>query len=185
MIGLIAISGKPITKGHWNLIETASSENEIVHLFISAGDRKNKNEAPVYGEDMKIIWEQILLNYIPKNVKFYFVVNPVKKIYETLNNNENFSIYGDQQDLNKNFPINSIEHHFPSKNIKLVPISRSETDNISGTKMRYYLNLNERQKFCSNLPVPLNEEDKGKIWEILKKRIVSENLIRNYVKFSI
>ena len=59
-IGLIPISAKPFHEGHMSLIRKASDECKKVIVYVSTSDRKRKGEITIFGEDMLIIWENIL-----------------------------------------------------------------------------------------------------------------------------
>ena len=86
-IGLIPMSAKPYHAGHHKLIQRAVSQNDKTFVFVSlsgrgvrkikdpadkrtikAGARKievpKKGEVPIFGDDMKFIWENILLESI-------------------------------------------------------------------------------------------------------------------------
>jgi hypothetical protein len=99
-IGLIAMSGKPVTAGHWSLIETAAKENDLVKVYVSLSDRKRPGELTVLGSDMEAIWKRYLQPILPKNVMVTYGGSPVRKIYEFLQESDEkgsdniFQIYG-------------------------------------------------------------------------------------------
>ena len=178
-IGIIPVSGKPITCGHFHLINLASDETNTVYLFISLLNRIRKNEFPIYGNSMKIIWEKYLLKILPSNVNVIFcdIFSPIKKIYEilgdvdkSLNKNNFFVIYGNVIDLEKSFSTKSINKYLTNlyKNNLLVRRPVIRINDISGTIMRKFLFENEKQKFINNLPYELEFSEKIDIWNILK-----------------
>lgn len=86
-IGLIPMSAKPYHAGHHKLIQRAVSQNDKTFVFVSlsgrgvrkikdptdkrtikAGARKietpKKGEVPIFGDDMKFIWENVLLESV-------------------------------------------------------------------------------------------------------------------------
>ena len=178
-IGYIYGSLKPITKGHFYLIETASTECDEVNLFVSISDRIRDNEFPIKEKTMRKIWINHLFNVIPKNVNISFVNSPVKSVYELIGwyneNNDNKTkhiIYGDDFDVPKNFPEKYLNKYFDklssNKQIELKTFSRTETVDISGTKMRNYLQLGLMNAFIYGLPEPIQKNGK-EIWELFLK----------------
>lgn len=184
-VGIISISGKPFHLGHFKLIEKAAHENEQVILYVSLSDRIRKNEIPIYGQDMEVIWETQLLDIMPHNVQVMFVrdESPIRKIYALLgeaqeaNGTEKYIIYSDSNDIVKNFPEKSINKYFKDLmgdgRLSFKSISRDKTSDISGTKMREFLELNQKDLFCKYLP---NVKNKEEIWNLLRKKAKREIL---------
>ena len=180
-VALIPAAGKPITSGHWGLIELASTECDEVHLFVSIGDRVRKGEAPIYGKDMMRIWNDYLEPVLPSNVSIEYVNIPVQNVYAELEEAESvsdietkFAIYSDEEDILK-YTDTSLSKAAPELfkrgMIAHRSVSRSETVNISGTKMREFIANGDRKNFKKFLPQPvrqyadeiLNVLTKGKI----------------------
>ncbi len=171
-IGLLGIAGKPITVGHWMLIEKASSENSKVNLFVSSKDREI-----ISGQKMAEVWDKFLIKHLPKNIVFNFVNNPIKEIYSSIRTDGNlYQVYSDPEDIEKNFPQKSIDKYFSSCQVNLVPVSRDSLVKISATEMRSYLSDNDKSNFCKFLPNCLNEEDKDSIWNLLHEAKAEKNL---------
>ena len=61
-IGLVPMSAKPFHEGHMSLIRKASDECKQVIVYVSTSDRKRKGEITIFGEDMQLIWETIIIN---------------------------------------------------------------------------------------------------------------------------
>lgn len=191
-IGLIPMSGKPVHVGHFALITLAAKECDVVHLYVSTSDREN-----ISGEAMKLIWQKELTKILPKNVNIEFGGIPVRKIYELIGTeSENFSnneyfIYSDDNDAEKNFPLTSLKKYAPNLEgkIKIRSIKRSSTIDISGTKMREFLSNGDKESFAKYLPRGVNSDN---VWNILttirpiskqkKKQIKSEALLRIFIK---
>mgnify|MGYP003624277450 FL=1 len=115
-IGLVPMSAKPYHRGHHYLVETASSENDKVLLFVSISDRSKKGQIPIYGEDMQQIWREDLEAVMPNNVEIFYGGSPVRKVLETLINAEEqlnlvgtvenvYNVYSDAEDTQKNYLI--------------------------------------------------------------------------------
>lgn len=176
-IGLIAMSAKPMHVGHMHLIEMASSENDVVELFVGASNRKRPGEYPILWTDMHEIWTKHLEPIIPANVNItYTPTSPVGYVYSYLGEaNENgssdtFTIYSDPTDIRNSFPLRSLEKYLgnlcKNNQILLRPISRRETINVSGTDMRRWLQDGDAASFIDHLPPGVDGDD---IWRILKK----------------
>ena len=69
-VGLVPMSAKPFHEGHMSLIRKASDECKSVIVFVSTSDRKRKGEITIFGEDMKYIWENILIKYLSYFISF-------------------------------------------------------------------------------------------------------------------
>lgn len=177
-IGLIGVSGKPIHSGHWALIHKISNINDKVRVFVSLADRIDKQtKIKILGADMYYIWTEYLLPNLPYNVTVEFGGSPIKKIYQFIGDNQNesdieFNIYSESKDLLNDFPMQALMKYFAQLNsdnkIKLVPISRKDTKNISGTEMRNYLYNGNKSKFIENLPDVIDGE---KAWDLFSRRI--------------
>jgi len=175
-IGILPLSGKPVHDGHWKLINKISDENDCCILLVSIKDRIKKGEFPIYGDNMFEIWRDILYKKLPKNVIFKIVDSPfssvIKEIdlFENIKKNYYINIYSDVDDI-KRFDMNNIRNRFSrlSSNIKLCGVSRNNTVNISGTKMREFLRNNDKNNFISYLPSPLSLKEKSYVYKLLSK----------------
>ena len=176
-LGLVPMAGKPVHIGHWKLIQIASKENDKVIVFISDKDRIKKGEYPVTGNQMIQIWNEILKQHLPKNVKIKFVDSPAAAVrYMILdlnkdsNESPNINIYSDIEDI-KSYDLGEFKtkykNLFDLNKIKLRGVERSSTVNISGTKMREYLMNDDKSSFIKNLP-DIPQSDKDKIYNTLK-----------------
>ena len=184
-IALYPGSFKPFHSGHLHVIQTASQNNDFVGVYVSLTDRKKSGEATIFGKDMAEIWKNHLMAIMPKNVNisFFQKESPIRQIYKELGEaeesltNEHYKIYGDPNDLQKNFKEESLNKHFPNltsaQRLELCPISRSEGINISGTEMRKYLDEGDKGRFLNGLP---DQVDKEAIWDLLKKSMESQFL---------
>ena len=202
-IALIALSGKPVHLGHWALIDLASKKCDEVHLYVSTSDRSRPGEITILGSDMQKIWSEQLEPKLPSNVVVTYGGSPVANVYaelgsasESENTEDTFFIFSDPEDAAKNFPEKSLIKYagnlWSNKQIKLMPIERSQTANMSGTKMRQFLASGDKASFVGNLPIDV---DRDAIWNILshsvkiatpvkstsKKKKATEALIKDFV----
>ena len=193
VIGLVPMSAKPFHEGHMSLIRKASDECNRVIVYVSTSDRKKKGEFPIFGEDMKYIWENILEDSIEDkypNVIFVYGGSPVGKVYEKLKEandiqTENvYRVYSDVNDTAKRFPAKYKQLHFGdlyNRGKVIFPAEESPKSftrgegsaNISGTIMRAYLSNGQEDKFLflDNLPGEIDQTDKEEIFNILTKRL--------------
>lgn len=188
-IALVAMSAKPYHAGHDGLVRIAAAENDEVKLFVSLADRKRPGEIPIMGADMKQIWTRLIEPSLPANVDVSYVASPVRSVYEALgaaneaNDDETlFRVYGDPTDIAQNFPEKSLDKYAGGLQqrgqIELVPTKRTSTVNVSGTKMRQYLESGDEASFVKNMPPAI---DGRAVWSILSRR-VAEGLLRGYAE---
>jgi cytidyltransferase-like protein len=174
-VGLVPMSAKPFHEGHMSLVRKASDECKDVIIFVSTSDRKRKGEISIYGEDMKFIWENILIKYLPPNCICEFGGSPISKTYkkleEGLTNTNTYAIYTGEEDQNRfqsKYYIDMIDR------VYIRPLVRGEdTKAISGTLMRSYLSNAAEDKFLflDGLPSEISDDDKQEIFNILFRRL--------------
>jgi len=207
-IGLISVSGKPYHAGHDGLVRIASQECDTVHLYVSLSDRARPGEVPILGSDMKMIWDRYIEPTLPGNVTVTYGGSPIGNIWKELGDaNEvasmdTYVIYADPTDLAQNFTDNLFLKYsgnlFQNGQIKLRAVERSSTVDVSGTKMRSYLEKGNKAAFIKNLPASINGDA---VWAILyataksppklkktagsTRRPKVEGLLRRYVRFII
>lgn len=194
-LALIPIAGKPVHLGHWKLIEKAAKENERVVVYTSSSDRVRKGEFPIKGEDFVQIWSDILIPNLPKNVSVKFVDSPVRACLHELawleqkaaidkDDVPTVSLYSDKEDVEANFKDSDLEKYptlLSGGKVRKVGVSRSDTVNVSGTKMREFLQTGDKAGFFAHLP-PVSQKDKEAIWNILLDSAASmSNLEETYM----
>jgi ATP sulfurylase len=177
-LGVVPMAGKPVHIGHWKLIEIAAKENEKVLLYVSYKGRVKKNEFPIEGDQMIEVWNEILKKYLPKNVSIKFVDSPVSNVrflLMDLNSDAEeapiTSIYSDVEDI-QNYNLDELNQKYSVLGslgkIKLRGVERTSTVDISGTRMREFLQSKDKNSFLSYLP-PISDIDKEKIWNVFHK----------------
>lgn len=199
-VGLIAGSYKPYHAGHDGLVRWAARENDEVHLFVSLSDRKRPGEVPILGADMEKIWKSYIEPTLPKNVTVHYGGSPVRNLYDMLakasesRSEDTYTIYSDPTDLAQNYPetnlLKYVGNLYNSGQIILKPIERVSTVNVSGTKMRQYIETGDKKSFISNLPKSI---DGNAVWDVLRstaatvpkkaaRKKKNEALVREFVQ---
>jgi len=217
-IALVPMSAKPYHIGHHKLIQLAEKDHDAVLVFVSYSSRgvrkikdpkdrrtlkegarrieiPKKGEVPIFGDDMKYIWETQLLSSLGFSSKVHFVtpssggdVSPIRNIHlvceSLLRPNQlppeflsldldlsktSVSIYSDSNDIIENYSMIEMTKMYGeliNSRIFLTGVSRNETVNISGTKMRGLLKSRKLQEFQHFLP-PVTKKIKNIITKVL------------------
>jgi len=179
-LGLIPIAGKPLHIGHWKLIELAAKQNDAVVIYTSSSDRVRKGEFPIKGDDFVRFWTDFFIPVLPKNVKVKFVDSPVRSVmhelgwFEQTLSQDNadvpvVNLYSDSEDIESNFKDEDLKKYpnlLALDKIKKVGVKRTDTVNVSGTKMREFLTNGDKEEFFKYLP-PLSNSAKESIWQTL------------------
>jgi len=177
-IGLIPLAAKPYHSGHDGLVRIAADECDEVHLFVSTSDRSRKGELPIYGADMKRVWDDYIEPSLPSNVTVEYGGIPVQQVYEEIQASEatedfetTYVIYSDATDILK-YTDSSLSKAAPKMFanglIERRGVDRSETVNISGTKMREFMAAGDVRNFKKFLPEEIRQYA-GEILSILTK----------------
>lgn len=173
-IALVPMSAKPYTAGHDGLVRIASRECDEVHLFVSTSDRYRPGEAAVTGVDMKKLWDRYIEASLPKNVTVTYGGSPVANVFKALDTagksgSENtYVVYSDPQDAATNFPEQVLQKYgrelFDKGQVQVRPVKRTETVDVSGTKLRQALASGDKASFMKGLPPVLQRDD---VWNML------------------
>lgn len=177
-IALVPMAAKPYHAGHDGLVRIAASECNRVLVFVSTGDRVRPGELAIYGRDMMLIWNKYIEPTLPTNVEVQYVPFPVQSVYAELEHAEAsadtesvFVIYSDVEDILK-YTEKSLSRSAPKvfndQRIELRGVDRTETVNISGTKMRSLIAQGDQTNFISLLPPAIQKNGK-KIFKILQR----------------
>lgn len=191
-IGMIPLSGKPYHVGHHMLVTLAAGENDIVKLYVSTSDR-----GVVSGRAMAKIWRDQIEKILPDNVQVTYGGSPVANAYAELgkasekNSDDQYRIYSDADDAGR-FDDAHLEKYAPNLYstglVSRRPVTRTSTVNISGTKMREFIETGDKASFLKYVPAGI---DGDAAWSTLqamkpvaknKKQKKNESLIREFVK---
>jgi nicotinamide mononucleotide adenylyltransferase len=174
---LIPMACRPFHKGHYNLILKAFQENKHIKCYVSNVNRIRKNEVPVYATTMRHIWDEIITPLMPENLEIIHCNNPIKSVWEYLDecskeeSSIEHTIYGDVDDVQTRFSEQLLDKYVPDllydKLIKIRPVPREETENISGTSMRQWLAEDDYNRFCMGLPKQWDYDVDKQIWDLL------------------
>ena len=171
-IGLVPMSAKPFHKGHMALVNQALQECDQVILFISTSDRAKGGGFKILGQDMEFIWKNIIAKYLPENVDCVYGGSPVRNVYKEIEDNMNsdnkYNIYTGKEDSGRYNPKYFKDTSHP---VDVVSLERGvDTEGISGTAMRQFLQDGMKEEFMSGLPDEITDiRDKEEIYTILKK----------------
>ena len=139
------------------------------------------------------IWKDLIEPTLPGNVRVEYGGSPVKKVWEVLGQASQagspdiFAIYSDPTDIAQNYPSARLEKYagslYAKDQIILRAVERSETVNVSGTKMREWLASGDMRSFVRHLPKGI---DGAEVWKRLggrpPKKPTAEGLLRAFVR---
>jgi len=175
VIGIFGGGFKPVTKGHFDAVKTVLENNSDIDefiIYVGKGVRDNIDQ-----NQSLLVWD-IYSKYLPMKVKIEPVESPVKSTLNYIKEHPQEKIYWvlgardeiDYKDIERR--TKSIKQN---PNVEIKQISGLNTE-ISGTKVREaILNNNNKLDFFNYIPDELSNEDKEKVWDIVKP-IVDENL---------
>ena len=172
VIGLVPMSAKPFHKGHMALVNQALHECDQVILFISTSDRAKGGGFKILGQDMEFIWKNIIENYLPNSVTYVYGGSPVGNVYKEIENNmysdKKYNIYTGKEDAGR-YKTKYFKN--TSHPVDVVSLERGvDTEGISGTAMRQFLQDGMKKEFMAGLPSEIkNIQDREEIYNILKK----------------
>jgi hypothetical protein len=167
-IGLVPMAAKPYHAGHDGLVRLAAQENDEVRVFVSLGDRDH-----ISGKGMGIVWADIIEPSLPANVKVSYGGAPVGEVFKVIGDankdgsDDTFSIYSDPVDTAERYKtLDRYAGDLIAKGqVKLRPVPRSSTVDISGTQMRQWFDADDQASFIAKMPKGI---DGKKVWDILK-----------------
>ena len=180
-IALIPMAAKPLHAGHYELIKIAAKENDQVILFVSSADRKRPGEVTILGADMMTIWKRFIQPTLPSNVEIDYTGIPIRSLWEVLGDanesesDDTYVLYGDIEDISANYPESSLKRYtgwlYDNGQIRLEPISRKSTIDVSGTKMRKWIEDDNEEQFIYHLPQPIQSHG-HQIFNLLKSHAI-------------
>ena len=194
-IGLVPVSAKPYHAGHHALVELAAAQNDKVLIFVSTSSRNRKGEFPISGEDMQKIWTEHLESIMPSNSQVTYGGSPVRKVYEEIGkaceegSEDVYTVYSDPEDTATNYPQSYRDKYmqplcgvgqvvFASES-KPESVTRGVgTPDISGTRVRTYLQTGDFSSFAQAMPSGVNAKD---IFDTLSNKNKNESILKNYV----
>lgn len=166
-IGLIPMAAKPYHAGHDQLVRLVANECHAVKLFVSLSDRMRPGELPIYGKDMEVVWKRFIEKSLPENCLTPVYTSTSAPVGEMIKflveqektlSNDTFVIYSDEEDI-KQYTDEKLEKYVPvlfaAGQVLCRGVSRNETVNVSGTKMRAFIANGDITSFSKYLPKAL------------------------------
>ena len=173
-IGLVPMAAKPYHAGHDGLVRLAAGQNDEVLLFVSLSDRDS-----ISGAGMTKVWKELIEPTLPGNVKVTYGGSPVGNVYKVLGDadkagsKDTFTVYSDPTDAAENYK--TLDRYagtlMAAGQVKVQPVPRTSTVNVSGTQMRQWFDADDKKAFVSKLPKGI---DGNKVWDILKSSPVAK-----------
>lgn len=176
-VGLLGMSSKPPSKGHFSVITQALEKypnlDEFL-IYIGSGIRNGISQA-----ESIIIWD-IYSKYLPSKVKFIPTTSPVRAIYDYAKEhpNENIKwILGSREGQESDFAeyIKRTSHSEKYPNIETINLITTG-DVVSGTKARAAAKVS-KEEFYKYIPSELSPEEKYEVY-----KVVSDVLLENEIK---
>lgn len=154
---------KPYHRGHDRVIRLAAAQVEKLYLLISTGDRIKPGEVPLLGSTMQEVWQRYILQTLPSNVEASFVENPVTaafvKLHEIDASGQNVNVYmiAGEEDVGR-FSQAGLSQEAPRLTAQgMVTVAAvPRFGNVSGTDMRSFIAINDKEQFRGGLPKELN-----------------------------
>lgn len=197
------MAAKPYHSGHDGLVRIAAKENDQVMLFVSTGNRDT-----ISGEGMLTAWKELIEPKLPGNVTVTYGGSPVGHVFKVVGDanqegsTDTFTIYSDPVDLETNFKTlpKYADKLLANGQVKMRPVERTSTVDISGTQMRQWFEQGDQEQFLKHVPRGVNGV---RYWNILnatklakpepkgtkkakpkveKKPVQGETLLRRYVR---
>lgn len=192
-IGLVPGSFKPYHTGHDALVRIAAADNnDKVLVFYSTSSSRDG----IPGAITSKIVNDYIVDTLPDNVMMIPTdptKNPVASVYHELeraeeeNSQDIYTIYSDSEDIKK-YRQENLKKYVPSLVDNGQVFTRGivrgiETPDISGTKMRQYIKMNDVKAFIEMLP-PSIQQYGQEIFSILRNPL-SESTLKTYIRQTI
>ncbi len=174
-LGIFVVAGKPVHDGHWRVIELATSEcDEVLVLTSMAG--RDELPAGVMIDAWRAVLEPQFHRDYPNASLIITSESPlniaIDKIRDLKNVANSFVLYTDDEDARTKYSMDKltsiIKDPIAIGKFRQRIVPRSETVQISGTRMREFLKSDDKQSFDQFAPHTLSDEMKDNYWKILK-----------------
>jgi hypothetical protein len=172
-LGIYIVAGKPIHEGHWQMIGKASKECDEA-LIVTSVTGRDEISAGV----MVKVWKRVLISQFEidyPNARLIIAdknpfVTAAQEIIKAKDDFDQFKFYSDDQEATKYSKdiLRLLKNSEIASKFISMGIPRSETIQISGTKMREFLKFDDKDSFDKYAPRTLSQEMKDKYWSILK-----------------
>lgn len=174
-IGIFVVAGKPVHDGHWRMIDLARRECDEAIIITSTAGRDELPAGVMIDAWKEVLEPQFHHDYpnatliISSESPLQLAIDKMRQLKGIVNK---FVFYADDEDTRGKYAIDKLRDRVrdPAVMEKLVqrPVQRTETVDISGTRMRSFLKADDRESFDNYAPHTLSPDMKDKYWRILK-----------------
>lgn len=179
-VGFFVVSGKPIHDGHWEMIKRAVEGCDEALIITSTAGRDEIPSGVMIDAWKEVLEPQFYRDY-PNAILVITDESPAKlaaeKMRELKDVVSKFVFFSDAEDARVKYAPERlhglVRDPTAIKKLEQVAIPRSETVDVSGTKMREFLANDDQASFNKFAPRTLSPEMKNKYWNILKGDKVS------------
>lgn len=175
VIALYPGAFKPPHIGHFHIVDEISKRPEITQVNVLIG---HKERDGVTKEQSLAIWD-IYKKYLNNkvNISISNDKSPITEVLNTVKENPNnyyILVFGRDEDSSR------FKSALKYPNIKIINISDVGINDISGTKARQEILNSSYEGLQRYLPTELNNNERKKIWDIVSKEPISENILNEY-----
>jgi len=174
-LGIFVVSGKPVHAGHWGVIDIATKECDEVLVLTSTSGRDELPPGVMIDAWRAVLEPQFHADYPNATL----VITPdsplalaVDKMRELKNVVSSFVFYADDEDSATKYSREKLSAMIKDpvviEKFHQRPVPRNETVSISGTKMREFLKVGDKESFEKFLPATLAPGMKERYWGILR-----------------
>jgi hypothetical protein len=174
-VGIFVVAGKPVHAGHWGMIALAAQECDEVLVITSTSGRDELPPGVMIDAWKTVLEPQFHRDY--PNVTLVITSDSplqlaVDKMRQLKNVVSKFVFYSDDDDARGKYSAEKMSNYIRDpiafEKFQQRPVMRSETVQISGTRMRQFLAADDKESFDSYVPQTLSQEMKDTYWSILK-----------------
>lgn len=174
-IGIFVVSGKPVHEGHWRMIRKASSECDEALIITSTAGRDELPAGVMIDAWKAVLEPQFHHDYpnatliITSESPLQLAIDKMRQLKDVVNK---FVFYSDDKDAEGKYAkdklVEMLRDPVAASKLEPMPVPRSATVDVSGTRMRQFLAADDRVSFDRYVPQTLDQGMKDKYWNILK-----------------
>jgi hypothetical protein len=174
-IGIFVVAGKPVHAGHWSMIGLASQECDEALIITSTSGRDELPPGVMIDAWKAVLEPQFHRDYpnatliITPESPLQLAVDKMRQLKDVVSK---FVFYSDDEDARGKYASERMSDYIRDpvafSKLQQRPVARSETVQISGTRMRQFLATNDKRSFDEYVPQTLGQDMKDKYWSILK-----------------
>lgn len=174
-IGIFVVAGKPVHEGHWQMIGRAARECDEALIITSTSGRDELPPGVMIDAWKAVLEPQFHRDYpnatliITPDSPLQLAIDKMRQLKDVVNK---FVFYSDDEDARGKYSreklADMMRDPVAASKFQQMPVPRSETIQISGTRMRQFLAADDRESFDRYVPQTLDSDMKDKYWSILK-----------------